>query len=112
MQREAIEQEAIVQYCTLKRYPMFAIPNGGRRDAKEAMYLKRSGVQPGVPDMMFPVARHGKHGLFIELKVGRNKPTASQERWLEQLNKAGYLAKVCWGSAQAIELINWYFKGE
>lgn len=112
MQTEAIEQEAIVTYCAYKHITMFAIPNGGRRDAKEAMFLKRSGVKAGVPDMMFPAARHGYHGLFIELKVGRNKPTPAQERWLHDLNAAGYLARVAWGREQAMELIDWYFGGK
>lgn len=91
---------------------MYAVPNGGKRDPKEAMYLKRSGVKAGVPDMVFPKARHGYHGLYIELKVGRNKPTLNQEEWIEALNRNGYLAKVCWGREQAISLIDWYYGSE
>lgn len=112
MQKEAMEQQTIVEYCDRLNIPMFAVPNGGRRNAKEAYFLKLSGVKAGVPDMMFPAARHGYHGMFIELKVGRNKPTPAQERWLHELNAAGYLARVCWGREQAIELIDWYFGGK
>ena len=112
MQREAIEQEKIITYCDWRHYPIFAIPNGGKRDAKEAMYLRRSGVRAGVPDMQVPVAKHGYHGLFIELKVGRNKPTEKQEQWLELLNKNGYLARVCRGAQEAMELLDWYFEEE
>ena len=112
MQKEAIEQEKIVQFCEWQHIPMFAIPNGGRRDAKEAMFLKRSGVKAGVPDMMFPEAHRRAHGLFIELKVGKNKPTKAQEQWLDQLSNAGYLAVVCHDSEQAIEIIKWYFGDE
>lgn len=108
--REAIEQEKIVQFCEWKHIPMFAVPNGGRRDPREAKNLKRQGVKAGVPDMMFPVAKHGYHGLFIELKVGNNKPTAAQKRWLELLKMNGYCAEVCYGSDDAIELIRSYME--
>lgn len=109
MQTEAIEQEAIVTYCAYKHITMFAIPNGGKRNAKEAYFLKLSGVKAGVPDMMFPAARHGFYGLFIELKVGKNKPTKAQIEWIMRLQQNGYLAAVCYGAKQAIELINIYF---
>ncbi len=73
--------------------------------------MRLSGVRAGVPDLCCPVARRGYHGLYIELKAGKNKPTPAQEEWLDRLNSSGYLAKVCWGSGQAIELISWYFEG-
>ena len=110
MQNEAREQEKIVAYCEWRHIPMFAIPNGGRRDAREAHFLKLGGVKPGVPDMMFPAARHGYHGLFIELKAGKNKATPAQEQWLALLNDAGYCARVCRGSDEAIAAIDWYFE--
>lgn len=106
---EAQEQAKIVTYCTLRGIPMFAIPNGGKRDAKEAHFLKIEGVKPGVPDMMFPAARHGYHGLFIELKVGKNKPTDNQRQWLADLTEQGYLAEVCYGFEEARALIDDYF---
>lgn len=111
MQTEAIEQSKVIDFCRWKHYPVYAIPNGGRRDPKEAAFLKKSGVMAGVPDLCFPAARRGYHGLYIELKVGRNRPTPAQEEWLARLNNAGYCARVCWGSEEAIETIKWYFSG-
>ena len=34
---------------------MFAIPNGGARDAVTGAMLKREGVKPGVPDIFLPM---------------------------------------------------------
>ena len=82
MQYEALEQEAVVKYCELKRIPIFAIPNGGKRNAKEAYFMKRTGVKAGVPDLCVPVAKKGYHGLYIEMKYGKNKPTEAQEEWM------------------------------
>lgn len=105
---EAQEQIVVVQYCDLKRIPIFHIPNGGSRNAIEAKNLKKQGVRPGVPDLMLPVAKQGYHGLFIEMKVGYNKPTDNQKKWIELLSKNGYLVKTCWSADEAINLINNY----
>jgi len=59
MQYEALEQEAVVKYCEYNRIPIFAIPNGGKRNRIEAAKLKRQGVKPGVPDIFLPAPRDG-----------------------------------------------------
>lgn len=106
---EATEQEAVVSWCFYNQILIFAIPNGGSRNKLEAANLKRQGVKAGVPDLFVPVARRGFHGLFIEMKYGRNKTTPDQDKWLDALNREGYLAKVCYGYAEAVELIKYYF---
>lgn len=106
---EATEQTAVVDYCTYRRIPIFHIPNGGSRNRLEAINLKRQGVRSGVPDLCIPVARRGYHGLYIEMKYGKNKTTPQQDEWLNLLNREGYLAKVCNGYKEAVELITFYF---
>ena len=103
-------QEAIIDYCDLKHYTCFHIPNGGSRNKAEAKKLKRQGVRAGVPDLFFPVAKRGYHGLFIELKVGKNKATEKQLQWLDFLNGQGYKAVVCVGFDSAKETIDWYME--
>lgn len=84
---------------------MYHVPNGGKRDKATEVALKRQGVKSGVPDIVLPVPRGGFHGLYIELKVGKNKATKNQERWLEFLNSQGYYAIVCYGWQQAAQEI-------
>ena len=118
MQYEAIEQEALFRWALLSRgrFPeldlLFHIPNGGSRQPKEAAHLKRQGVKAGVPDMLLPVARGEYHGLFIELKVGKNKPTDRQEGWIKQLSDEGYAVKVCYGWEAARDVITKYLEIE
>lgn len=107
---EAHEQIAVIQYCDIKRIPVFAIPNGGTRNKIEAANLKRQGVKKGVPDLYIPVAKGGYHGLFIEMKYGKGKPSKYQNLWIELLNRNGYLATVCWGADEAIKTIDKYFR--
>lgn len=110
---EASEQIAVVDYCELvKHVPVFHIPNGGSRNKREAKNLKRQGMRAGVPDLCIPVAKRGFHGLYIEMKYGRNKPTDKQLEWISLLNDNGYMAVVCVGYGQAKETIDWYLDGE
>ena len=70
---------------------LFAVPNGGLRSKTEAARLKAAGVKAGVPDIMLAVARCGFHGLFIEMKVGKNKTSAAQDEWI-RLSIPGHLS--------------------
>ena len=93
---------------------LFAIPNGGKRNVKEAARLKAQGVKPGVSDLMLALPNGGKHGLWIEMKrpivQGKSKPTASEAQieWIEKMIAAGFEAKVCYGFDQAKECIQEY----
>jgi len=82
------------------------VPNGGKRNAREAARLKAQGTKAGVPDLCLPVPRGGKHGLWIELKAPENgRVSVDQKRWIEALNKQGYVACVCVGWLQARNVI-------
>lgn len=105
---EHSEQVAFVEWCEWQHVPVFAIPNGGSRNKLEAVNLKREGVRSGVPDLFIPVARNGYHGLFVEMKCGRNKPTQTQETWMSVLTSMGYQTAVCWSCDAAIKVVNSY----
>lgn len=115
-QYEADQQRKLFQWTTFIRvkYPeidlMFHIPNGGSRNKLEAANLKKQGVKAGVPDLFLPVSRGGYHGLFVELKYGKNKPTEKQTKWLTNLNEQGYAVAVCYGCDEASEKILKYLK--
>jgi hypothetical protein len=92
---------------------LFAVPNGGLRHPAVAAQLKRTGLKPGVPDVMLAVARGCWHGLFIEMKVPASKLTGTragvtsmeQEMWLNDLFLEGYQVAVCYGWDQARQTI-------
>ena len=115
---ETEEQKVIFQWAYMQKgkYPelnlLFAIPNGGYRHPLEAKNLKLQGVKAGVPDIFLPVARGGYYGLWIELKVGKNKTTENQDIWIESLRKQNYRVEVCYGANIAIELILNYLKSK
>ena len=94
------EQVKLFQWARMSegRWPelalLFAIPNGGKRHVAVAVKLKAEGVKAGVPDICLPVARGRYHGLFIELKHGKNRTQTIQRRWLADLGMNGYCARV------------------
>ena len=62
---EHAEQVTLVQWLR-RQYPgvlIFAIPNGGQRNAAVALKLKLEGVVRGVPDLYIPAWR-----TWIEMK--------------------------------------------
>ena len=116
MQNEANEQETLFGWAAMQshKYPglrlMFHIPNGGSRNKLEAYNLKKQGVKAGVPDICLPVPSGAYHGLYIELKYGKNKTSPEQRAWLAALSAVGYKTAVCYGWSEAAETILKYLK--
>lgn len=57
---------------------LFHIPNGGHRHVSVATRLKLQGVKKGVWDLNLPIPSGVNHGLWIEMKAGKNKLTPEQ----------------------------------
>lgn len=111
---EAEEQKALMQWAKWQegRYPelkmLMHIPNEGKRSKRYGAELKRLGLRPGFPDLGLFVPRNNKSGLFIEMKVGRNKCTDNQKKWIKALIGQGYEVKVCYSCEEAIQIIKRY----
>lgn len=116
MTNEAYEQIKLFNWVAYARntYPqldlLFHVPNGGKRNQKEAFNLKRQGVRAGVPDLCLPVSRGKYHALYIELKAGNNKATEKQRKWIKRLREQGNLALVCYGWEEASAVLLKYIK--
>lgn len=113
---ESTEQQALFEWAAMcvKRYPelvlLYHIPNGGKRSIATAKRLKAEGVKAGVPDICLPVARGGFHGLYVEMKAGKNCTTQKQDTWLDALAAQGYMTAVCYGWKAASEVITGYLE--
>lgn len=115
------QQVAVIEHCDLIlrpeirfsvnfQFPIFAVPNAGKRSIPLAMWLKAEGLRSGVPDLFVPIPADGYHGLFIEMKDGRKKPSPEQQKWIDFLNSVGYHATVCFSAEHAIDTIRQYLK--
>ena len=96
----------------LNRYPvlkwMFAVPNGGHRHPAVAGKLKAEGLKAGVLDILLPAARQGFHGLWLEMKAGKNRPSPEQLLWMDYLRSAGYCVRLCYSAKDAQKAIEEY----
>jgi len=70
--------------------------------------LELMGVKSGVADIFIDVPQKGYRGLWVELKVGRNKPTAAQKSFLERKAQIGYCTACAVGFDAAVAFIRGY----
>ena len=104
------------QHTVELRDHLFHIPNGGKRNKREAARMKGMGVRAGVHDYMLPIARGMYHGLWIELKPhkvvlsAKDRPRASDSQitWRNRMRKQGYAAYVIVGWQNALIVMENY----
>lgn len=111
---EDTEQILFIQWCRLHEdvYPQLRwihhIPNGGRRDAKEAAVLKQMGVKAGVSDIHFPYPSGRYIGMYIEMKYGSNLPSKEQREFMREMELAGHYCCICYSAAAAVKAVEEY----
>ena len=112
--REANLQTACINWFRMQHRELalnlFAIPNGGTRNAIEASNLKKQGVTAGVSDLilLFPNWKHPY--LCIEMKVGRNKQTEHQKAFQQAVERVGGKYIICRSFEEFEKEINEYLK--
>lgn len=107
------DYEHIVAVAWLKKHGIlvFHPANGGFRRYEEAQKLKRMGVEPGVPDLVIPIARKGYHGLYIEVKRQRGGVLSDAQKWWgEKLTEEGYLWVVAKGAEEVKRIVRDYLE--
>lgn len=92
------------------RHSLFAVPNGGRRNAVTGSKLKSEGVLAGVSDLIL-LHRTAQHGaLLIELKTRIGRQSELQRQWQRAVEQDGYKYIVCRSLEDFIEQVNDYIK--
>jgi len=108
---ERDEQIKLFQWIKLnpkiKPFALY-IPNDGKRSPHLGAIYKRMGLRPGTSDIFIAIPNKSHHGLWIELKWGKNKATPAQLEFINDMRSQGYCAEVIWGADNAIDLIKGY----
>lgn len=101
--------QQIALFCWASQHPelkwMHKIRNEDDRGAKLGAKNKAEGIKAGVADVFLPKARHGWHGLYIELKVGDNKQSAPQKDFASAITVDGYAYVLCYSWDEAAKTI-------
>jgi hypothetical protein len=112
---EQKEQELLVKWLKIQ-YPnvLFCASAGGMRTSLgTAIKMQRAGYSKGFPDIFIYEPRIGFHGLAIELKRKKGGVVSEeQQEWITKLAARGYMAYICQGAEQAVELITNYLERE
>ena len=92
-------QSACVRWFRLK-YPklknvLFAVPNGGRRDAITGARLKEEGATSGVSDLILLKSNRFYGGLCIEMKKPGGRQSPAQKEWQKDAEANGAKYVVC-----------------
>lgn len=99
-----------------RKYPALRLlrgsMNGVHLTAAQAGKAKAAGLLKGEHDITLPVARGGYHGLSIELKAGKNKPTPEQIEYGERLKEEGWYVTYSWDWQDAADIIQKYLDGK
>lgn len=88
------------------------IANERRCSYARGNMLRKMGVTAGVSDIFIMIPSGGFHGLWIEMKVKPNKPTASQLEFLDNATSQGYATAVCYSSEEAMTAVKDYLSLE
>ena len=103
MQTEAQEQARLAAFLHGRGWLFTATANGVLTSPAQWRTLARSGVSPGVPDVLIFEPLAGHVGVAIELKrVKGGKVSPEQARWLEWLRARGWCAFVARGADEAM----------
>lgn len=89
-----IQQSMVIwfnnNYCLRNQQPrclIMAIPNGGRRDAREAKTFKNTGLLPGASDL--EVIIPGKN-LYVEVKTKIGTQSIEQKEFEIRVKELGF----------------------
>lgn len=100
---------------------LFAVPNGGARNAITGARLKDEGVTAGVADLIllvpaFVESKEDKtgykmaHGLAIEMKTPKGRRSPEQRAWQAAIEAQGYKYAIVRDVLGFVKLIQEYLK--
>lgn len=103
-------QKSCVKWLKLQ-YPNLTfihVPNGGKRNVREAVKFKAMGVRSGCPDLLVFKPADIYAGLAIELKVGKNTTTDNQKAFIDELTGNGWYCVVVYNIEAFMRAVNGY----
>ena len=78
-----------LQYPKMK-HNLFAVPNGGKRDAATAAKLKEEGALAGVSDLILLYPNRFYGALLVEMKTKEGRQSELQKEWQSKITADGY----------------------
>lgn len=96
-----------LQYPTLSLL-LFAVPNGGKRDAVTGARMKYEGVIPGTADLILLLPKKGFASLCIEMKTPKGKQSENQIAWQRAAQRYKNKYVICRSLEEFMNEVNLY----
>lgn len=109
--------ESQIQHACLEwfrmQYPglallMFAVPNGGKRDARTGAQMRYEGCVRGVADLILLVPKKGYASLCIEMKTPKGVQSEHQRTWQRAAEQYRNRYVVCRSLEEFMNEVNSY----
>jgi len=94
-----------------RRY-FYANVNAAKLSKFQGQWLIDEGKQAGVLDVFCMIPAGGKHGFYIEFKIGNNKLTSEQKDFAAQALAMDYAVAVCYTLDQAMKVVKSYLTSD
>lgn len=98
-----------IQYPSL-RLMLFAVPNGGKRDARTGAQMKYEGSVRGVSDLILLVPKNGFAALCIEMKRPKGRQSEEQIKWQREAEKYRNKYVICHSLTEFMNEVNSYLR--
>lgn len=97
LSEDDLQAQAVTWFRTQYKHlywRFYSIPNSGKRNIVTAANMKRTGALSGVWDLFLSVPKGDSCGMYIEMKVGKNKLTENQIEFMSANSKC-YSFSIC-----------------
>lgn len=105
-------QHACLRWFRLQYPPLalllFAVPNGGKRDARTGAQMKYEGCIRGVADLILLVPKKGYASLCIEMKTPKGIQSKHQRTWQRAAEQYRNRYVVCRSLEEFMNEVNSY----
>lgn len=113
---ESNEQIAAMDWLRLQhpKIAEYTLHIGNERKASyfAGFIMKKMGVLKGASDLFMAWPNGGFHGLFIEVKSLKGRPSPEQKAFIQRMKEVGYRAEICYGAEEVISTMEDYIKME
>lgn len=107
---ETTEQIKVVNWirqCTT--LPIIHVANERKCTPQHGIILKKMGQRSGVFDLFLPRSNGKQHGLWVEMKSRKGKPTTTQLDFMCEMISENYGAFVAYSADEAILIIKNFY---
>lgn len=101
-------EKMTVEYLRIKGFGHCVIKIFNEGAGATKRNKRKNGLRLGASDLFIAVPRHGKHGMWLELKSKNGKLSYEQKVFFTDMEEQNYFTAAAWSFDEAREHLDWY----